>query len=322
VHLHAAVDHVLGHERYRDLGGGDHVAGRLRADLLGPPQAIQAFREGLARHPDDVALLAGLGEVLVEQAQGTVTPAAREVFTAALDRERHQPQALYFLGMAAAQEGDDRAALARWGELLATSPADAAWRASVETQFREVAERQGADADALLAERPGTAPAAPAMAADMSDAEREAMIRSMVDGLATRLEDDPDDVDGWLRLGRSRLVLGAAEGATAAFVRARTLDPDNVDALLGEAQARLAAADRIEGVPLVSDELVALLAEMARVQPENPQPHWYLGLHALQQGEIDTARSSWQRVLSLLGPENPSYAAVKEQIDALPAGGG
>jgi cytochrome c-type biogenesis protein CcmH len=144
----------------------------------------------------------------------------------------------------------------------------------------------------------------------------------MVDGLAARLEDDPDDVDGWLRLGRSRLVLGEAEGATAAFVRARTLDPDNVDALMGEAQARLAAADRIEGVPLVSDELVALLAEMARVQPENPQPHWYLGLHALQQGEIDTARSSWQRVLGLLGPENPSYAAVKEQIDALPAGGG
>jgi len=296
--------------------------GRLRAQLVGPGEAAAAFREGLARNPADPLLLAALGEVLVEAAEGTVTPAAKELFTAVRDRAPDQPQALFYLGMAAAQAGDDRVALEHWGRLLETGAADAPWRASVEQQFREVAERAGVDADAMLAERRGTAPEGPAMAADMSDAEREAMIRSMVDGLAARLEDNPEDVDGWLRLGRSQLVLGEPDKAIEAYRKARALAPENPDAVMGEAEARLAAAERIEGVPEVSDRLSTLLREVAELQPDNPQPHWYLGLHALQAGDVAGARESWQRVLDLLGPDNPSYAAVKEQIEALPRSGG
>ena len=296
--------------------------GRLRAQLVGAGEAAAAFREGLARHPDDPLLMAALGEVLVEAAEGTVTPAAKELFTAVRAQAPDQPQALFYLGMAAAQAGDDRVALRRWGRLLETGPADAPWRASVEQQFREVAERAGADAEAMLAARPGTAPQGSAMAADMSDAEREAMIRSMVDGLAAKLEDDPDDVDGWLRLGRSQLVLGEPEKAIASYARARELAPGNADAVMGEAEARLAAAERVEGVPEVSSRLSELLREVAELQPENPQPHWYLGLHALQRGEVAEARRSWERVLRLLGPDNPSYAAVKEQIEALPRSDG
>jgi len=296
--------------------------GQLRAQLVGPTEAVEAFRLGLARNPDDVLLMAALGEVLVERAEGTVTPAAKELFTAVLERAPAQPQALFYTGMAAAQAGDDQTALDRWGRLLESGPSDAPWRASVEQQFRQVAERSGADADALLAERPGVGSDRAAMAAGMSGAEREAMIRSMVDGLAQRLEENPDDVDGWLRLGRSQLVLGEGEAAIAAYSRARELAPDNPAALLGEAEARLAAAERVEGVPEVSERLSTLLARVAEMQPENPQPHWYLGLHALQEGDVAAARRSWQRVLALLGPENPSYAAVKEQIEALPSSGG
>jgi len=72
----------------------------------------------------------------------------------------------------------------------------------------------------------------------------------------------------------------------------------------------------------VSTRLSGLLREVAELQPDNPQPHWYLGLHALQRGEVAEARRSWERVLRLLGPDNPSYAAVKEQIEALPRSGG
>jgi cytochrome c-type biogenesis protein CcmH len=148
------------------------------------------------------------------------------------------------------------------------------------------------------------------------------MIRSMVDGLAAKLAQDPNDVDGWLRLGRSQLVLGEPDKAVDSYRRARELAPGNPDAVMGEAEARLAAAERIEGVPAVSERLSTLLREVAELQPGNPQPHWYLGLHALQEGDVAAARRSWQRVLDLLGPDNPSYAAVKEQIEALPRSGG
>ncbi len=292
--------------------------GRLRGDLIGPAEAARAYREGLVRNPQSALLMTALGEALVQQAQGTVTPSARELFRGAIERERDQPQALYYLGTAAVQEGDDERALERWGQLLATAPSDASWRPAVEAQYREVAERMGQDADALLAERQGAAP----LAARGDGAEREAMIRSMVDSLAARLAENPDDVDGWLRLGRSRLVLGEADPAVEAFARARALAPDNRDAVAGEAEARLAAAERVDGMPMVDGELVRVLEELATLQPENPQPHWYLGLRALQLGEIDEARASWERVLALLGSDNPSYGVVKQQIDALPESGG
>ncbi|MFP4360588.1 MAG: c-type cytochrome biogenesis protein CcmI [Alphaproteobacteria bacterium] len=296
--------------------------GRLRAQLVDPGEAAEAFREGLARNPEDPLLMAALGEILVEAAEGTVTPAAEELFTAVREQAPNQPQALFYLGMAAAQAGDDEVALERWGRLLETGPADAPWRESVQQQFREVAERAGMDAEAMLAERQGAPSEGPAMAADMSNAEREAMIRSMVDGLVARLDENPDDVDDWLRLGRAQLVLGEPDKAIDAYGRARELAPDTPDAVMGEAEARLAAAEQIEGVPKVSDRLSTLLREVAELEPDNPQPHWYLGLHALQEGDIAGARESWRRVLDLLGPDNPSYAAVKEQIEALPRSGG
>ena len=48
----------------------------------------------------------------------------------------------------------------------------------------------------------------------------EAAIRSMVDGLALRLESSPRDVDGWIHLMRSRVVLGEGEVAATAFRKA------------------------------------------------------------------------------------------------------
>lgn len=49
---------------------------------------------------------------------------------------------------------------------------------------------------------------------------QDAAIRAMVDGLASRLERSPQDVDGWTRLMRSRVVLGEREVATTAFRKA------------------------------------------------------------------------------------------------------
>ena len=47
------------------------------------------------------------------------------------------------------------------------------------------------------------------------------MIRGMVEGLAARLEDSPDDLDGWLRLVRSYKVLNEQEKARKAIASAR-----------------------------------------------------------------------------------------------------
>jgi cytochrome c-type biogenesis protein CcmH len=47
------------------------------------------------------------------------------------------------------------------------------------------------------------------------------MINQMVDGLAARLKDNGKDLDGWMRLVRSYVVLGRREEATTALASAR-----------------------------------------------------------------------------------------------------
>jgi len=62
-----------------------------------------------------------------------------------------------------------------------------------------------------------------AAAADMTPEERVEMIRGMVAGLATRLEANPDDLEGWQRLARSYDVLGETDKAADARARGEML---------------------------------------------------------------------------------------------------
>ena len=60
-----------------------------------------------------------------------------------------------------------------------------------------------------------------AAAKDMAAPDREARIRGMVDRLATRLKQNGNDVDGWLRLMRAYMVRGDADKAKSALSDAR-----------------------------------------------------------------------------------------------------
>ena len=62
-----------------------------------------------------------------------------------------------------------------------------------------------------------------AAAATMTDADRSAMIEGMVAGLAARLEENPDDPDGWAMLIRSYLTLGDEKKAAEAKARIKEL---------------------------------------------------------------------------------------------------
>jgi cytochrome c-type biogenesis protein CcmH len=67
--------------------------------------------------------------------------------------------------------------------------------------------------------------------AAMPPHEHDAAIRSMVDGLADRLESSPRDVEGWTLLMRSRVVLGEREAAATAFRKAIEAFKDDSAAL-------------------------------------------------------------------------------------------
>jgi cytochrome c-type biogenesis protein CcmH len=64
------------------------------------------------------------------------------------------------------------------------------------------------------------------------------MIQGMVARLAQRMEQNPQDVDGWLRLGRAYAVLGAKDKSLEAFRRASAADPSRADARQAYDEAR------------------------------------------------------------------------------------
>jgi len=82
--------------------------------------------------------------------------------------------------------------------------------------------------------------AAAKAAANESPEERRAMILAMVGKLASRLENQPDDVEGWARLGRSYMVLSQPDKAKDAYARAVKLKPG--DPQLTQALAEASAA--------------------------------------------------------------------------------
>lgn len=205
-------------------------------------QAADAYARAadLSGHRADIE--GDRGEALVLAAGGAVTPAARQAFETALKDPEGAPRARYYLALAQMQQGDVAGALQAWRALAADAPKDAAWLPLVR--------RRIAEADANLADKPAgpdqtappsaaAEPSAAAVAAtakamsSATPAERQAMIDAMVAQLAARLQQHPDDAEGWARLGRAYMVLGRPDQARDAYARAVKLKPD--DAALKQA---------------------------------------------------------------------------------------
>jgi cytochrome c-type biogenesis protein CcmH/NrfG len=97
--------------------------------------AVGILRSALQRRPRSADLWTGLGNALVETADGLVTPAAELAFRRAAVASPLHPGPRYFLGMAYARSGQLELARAQWAGLLARTPADAPWRADLATRL-------------------------------------------------------------------------------------------------------------------------------------------------------------------------------------------
>ena len=184
--------------------------------------AARAFRQAVDNGDDSALAWANLGEALTAAAGGKVVPAARQAFAEALKREPRDSRGRYYGGLALAQDGRLAEALETWQALAGETPPDAPWRQLLDQQIASVDSSLGQEAPTAQS-APGPSAADVATATEMSGEDREAFIRSMVGRLAARLESEPGDLDGWLRLTRAYGVLGEREKAVAAVARAAEL---------------------------------------------------------------------------------------------------
>ena len=184
--------------------------------------AIRAYRNALTYGGDKPGLRADLGEVLAATAGGVITAEAKTEFDRAHAADADEPKANYFLGLAAEQDGRKADAAKIWRAMLDKAPADAPWRPLVQASLTRVGgEPPAGSKPPAGSEVPALPAETMAAAKDMAAPDREAMIRGMVDRLATRLKQNGNDVDGWLRLMRAYMVMGDADKAKSALSDAR-----------------------------------------------------------------------------------------------------
>ncbi len=202
-------------------GRGWSVLAPVLARLGRLDDAIRAFRNAITYNGENSERRADLGEALVAAAGGVVSAEAKSEFERAIALNADDVKASYYLGLAAEQDGRSADAANIWRAMLAKAPADAPWRSLVQAALVRVG---GSPAPALSEETM-------AAAKGMSDTDRAAMIRSMVDRLAARLKQNGEDVEGWLRLVKAYMVMGdpdKAKGASTDARRAVASDPERL----------------------------------------------------------------------------------------------
>ena len=205
----AAVLESVVRERPRDADA-QSLLGRARLAAGDPFGAVTALETAARLEPGRSSRWIDLAQALLSMESPAVAD-ARRALARAQAADPADLNVRYWLGRAEVAEGDPAAAAQRWRVLIADLPAADPRRA------------------ALLAD----------LRALESPAASEPDVAGMVQGLAERLEQSPDDPAGWARLARAYAVLGREQDLQAALARSRRLFADRPEVLARiEAEAR------------------------------------------------------------------------------------
>ena len=319
-----------------------------RSDIgLGRYQdAVDAYRRAADLSGRKPEIVGDWAEAQVLAAGGAITAEAKQGFEAALADPETAPRSRYYLALAKFQAGDAKAALQDWVDLEADSPADADWLPLLRRRIAEAAQNAGIDpatlktsagaprkppppAPAEAAASPAPAPASPSAEANMpstaqvaeaakatagmSAQDRQAMITGMVEKLAARLQQNPDDADGWTRLGRAYMVLEQPDKAADAYAHASKLKPDDTGVKQQYAEAIIEAG----GGDNLPPQAGALFREILVAEPQNPEALWYVGQLEAAAGHAQSAHDLWTKLLAQLPAGAPARQEGQDRLAAL-----
>ena len=123
-------------------------------------------------------------------------------------------------------------------------------------------------------------------------------VLAMVARLEARMREQPNDITGWMMLGRSYLALDRPDDAILAYDHAHRLDPNSVDAMLGLGEAMSVRAGG-EITPPAAD----LFEQAVARAPDNPKALLYGGFAAAVRGDRTAARSRWLALKNMHPPQ-------------------
>lgn len=130
-------------------------------------------------------------------------------------------------------------------------------------------------------------------------------IQGMIQALAARLEQNPNDAEGWAMLARSLTATGRYQEATRAYGRLNELMPNNPEILADYADVlAMAQGRRLAGAP------VNLIQQALKADPNHPKSLALAGSAAFEAKDYAQAVVYWERLQNLLQPGSESYRSV------------
>jgi len=287
-------------------------------------ESVTAYKHAVDLRPNDPELVVDYAEARIFTNEGIVDKAALEILQEIFNAAPANPKIRYYIGLSKAQNDDLPGALQDWTDIAAISPKDAPWMPTVRQQMDVAFSKTGIVPSSLkpsakaleiaaamdVSPAPGPTVEDMAAARQMPVEDQADMINSMVKRLAGKLEANPNNPEGWARLGRSYQTLNRYEESKQAYLKAYKQAPDNIDIALAYGET-LVLIDQ----GYVSPSARALFEQILSTDPENVKARFYFGV-ALAETREETPRAIqiWEALLKDLPDGAPWTASLIEQI--------
>jgi cytochrome c-type biogenesis protein CcmH len=277
-------------------------------------KAAEAYRKAIKLGGSDEEKLLGLYESLAYANEGTIPPEAKGILKTALAKTPKSLRARVWLAIQTAQEGKKAEAEQIYREILGENP-PGAWKGLIFKQLAALKDEPEVQETAQ--------PSGPA-----AQSERNPMVDALVERLATRLQQNPADLNGWLMLIRSYTALKVPDKAQEALAKARKQfesAPEalaQIDALLKELDAAGAGTESAAKAPASApaggrDAMIRGMVERlaARLKENGADLDGWLKLIRSYTVLKDTAKV--QEAAATARKQFESDPKALEQIDAL-----
>jgi cytochrome c-type biogenesis protein CcmH len=147
--------------------------------------------------------------------------------------------------------------------------------------------------------------------APMSDKQ----IVALVDNLAKKMQENPNDAKGWILLARTQQALGQLGASVDAFQRAVALTPNDAQLLADYADAQAMVQEGVfEGKPR------ALIAQALKADPKNMKALALAGTAEMRAGNKPASLKYWEKLKSLVPPDSDDYKQVSAIIVEIKTG--
>jgi cytochrome c-type biogenesis protein CcmH len=160
-----------------------------------------------------------------------------------------------------------------------------------------------------LASHPGGMPTASSQSQDGS-MQNMPPIEDLVKRLAAKLQEEPDNLEGWIMLGRSYLAMNDPSSAINAFERAMEINDKHVGLLLTYAETIASNAGND-----FTGRAAPMVEKAFQLEPGNPNALWIAGILAYQRSDFQIAVERWSKLRGLLKPQSAELESVNEALD-------